>query len=671
MSLHCPYRHVSYATWHLKLLRRLCLYPDKPQPRDTLKSEPKAKSIQPRRHYSLFRPFAKSKTERESSSQDGVPAETAAGAPRSQPPQRRKAFNPYSEEALQRMKELLPELKALSEKMRDEQSDDGHTPSRGQVSIPESPVKIHVEKAAKRWEIQKERATYKEVGPLKNNPWAEMLASPIRFCQASGARLPGDFLVGFDYVKNPLDGKTYLLPADIADLDALEKRMAKELYSEDWRRARDDKRAARNRREEEGTVSSAPPADTKSVEDPSESNHPVNSQSPARRHAASSRMLPDVNIFRLLTLQLTKGKKNKPQTRVTKAGEVAKLIPFESKEPVLSAQHYVRHKKEVELATGVADSQTPTQLPFSFKELQWQPDIHVRLAQIMRKRILLCLKALAESSKEESACNRRARVVALPVPQSKKLKSVELLPFRTDTLRQEKGSSEASRSGEGREDVRFLSEETTNSSAEAMSTTFSQFPAMSGKGFLLGHPDITPGTTFLHIGYGNISSLLSQHMTPNTDTDMTHPSSYSSPFSPSSLPPLPSHNLIPPMLTVDDTYRYPVFSLHQLLADPTSSSSSNDAAALDTLLQDTTAFRSPLPEDESDYLLLIRPGPGPAKQLVKEVWQLWRFVEGQPGVSLETDWSLQGKELVSPEKQGEDEDDSGPKDKRKRRDVDV
>ncbi|EXJ80231.1 hypothetical protein A1O1_08373 [Capronia coronata CBS 617.96] len=668
MSLKCPYRHVSYATWRLEVVRGLCLSLEaqqpqpqpQPQPHNSLTALPRANPTKWNRHYSLFRPFDRHNTEQKSSSQDEAPPDTPLRARRSKRP---GSFNPYSPEGLQKLKDLLPELKVLGELMRDEHRDEEPLP-HDDLYIPASPIQIQVEKAARRRGIQKEQATYKELGPLKNNPWAVMLAGPIRSCQASGARLPGGLLLDFDYVKSPVDGKTYLLPADLADLDALEAKLAKQLYKDDWRRVREDKRLARAQRENTSALN----PDTNAVQS-SESNPPA-----AKRQSALTRFLADVNIFRILTLRLTKGRKDDPQIRLTKTGEVSKLIPFEAKVPVLSAQHYMRHKKDIELATGVADSEPANILSFNLKDVQWQPDIHSRLAQIMRKRILICLTALAESLKGEPFAKASTRIVALPIPYGGKLSSETFRHLVAGTA----SSSEAcpaTNVGQGNEDTPLSHDGRPASSDQHASTTFSPQPAMSGRGFLLGHPDIHPGSSFLHLGHGNMTTLLSQPTNADTGTaDNTPTRSVSS--SPSLPPlPLPSHTLTPPMLTVDETYRFPIFSLHQLLANPSSSSPSG-ITTLDALIQANEVFRpgpgpGPTPhDDKDDYLLLVRPGPGPTQELVKEIWQLWRYLEGQPGVSLETDWGPAGEEQLNAGRQGEDEDEpSIPKDRRRRRDA--
>ena len=66
---------------------------------------------------------------------------------------------------------------------------------------------------------------------LVRNPWANMLASPLRMCNATHVRIPRDLLATFNFVKDPTGSKTYLMPLALADLDSL--RQWKTLTSKD------------------------------------------------------------------------------------------------------------------------------------------------------------------------------------------------------------------------------------------------------------------------------------------------------------------------------------------------------------------------------------------------------------------------------------------------------
>ncbi|KAL2428960.1 hypothetical protein ABEF95_010712 [Exophiala dermatitidis] len=484
-----------------------------------------------------------------------------------------------------------------------------------------------------------------------------MLASPLRFCNGSGARLPADFMIDFDYVKSPVDGKTYLLPDKLADLDALQEQMARELYKDDWRRVRDNKRAARERQEREMLETTRNEDDNSAREssatDQDESHAHSSASNPPERRRKSNvllRIISSVSLFRLVTLNLTKGHKNNPQRRTTKINEVQKLIPFESKEPLMAAQHYIRHKSEVNSAMGISTDSDPqglNGLPINLKELQWQADIHGRLARIMRKRVSLCLTALAESCSTAAASRRLAQ---LPIPAGGKLRS---------------------------EDIRKLSPTLSDSMSEGGGESpkgpqYQQLAMMSGKGFLLGPQTIPPGSIFLHMGKGDTSSLLnSSSPNPRADNAAATRKPRTRSSSLSVLPPLPTSNpLAPPMLTVDNVYRFPVFPLTRLL-EGSSTEAETDTETRNALraLSDASRRFKRQEQDKnesgtdsdsgSNYLVLVRPGPGPARHLVREIWQLWRYLEGQPGVSLETDWSLEGEQELggSRSKRGEEEDD--------------
>ena len=57
---------------------------------------------------------------------------------------------------------------------------------------------------------------------LAHNPWAQLLASPVRRCQATAVRMPNKLLVPWNLVRNPRDDQVYLMPGDLADMSRLE-----------------------------------------------------------------------------------------------------------------------------------------------------------------------------------------------------------------------------------------------------------------------------------------------------------------------------------------------------------------------------------------------------------------------------------------------------------------
>lgn len=85
------------------------------------------------------------------------------------------------------------------------------------LDLPESPVMRRLRKERK----HKRDPTAEELSALLNNPWASILASPVRQCQGTGVRMPSDLLVPWSFVRKPSNNLTYLLPAGLADMKSL------------------------------------------------------------------------------------------------------------------------------------------------------------------------------------------------------------------------------------------------------------------------------------------------------------------------------------------------------------------------------------------------------------------------------------------------------------------
>ena len=85
-------------------------------------------------------------------------------------------------------------------------------------SLPRSPVMARVEQGSI---ASKAQAKGMAARRLAKNPWANMLASPLRMCNVTHARMPRDLLAPFEFVKDPTGSKTYLMPLAFANLDSL------------------------------------------------------------------------------------------------------------------------------------------------------------------------------------------------------------------------------------------------------------------------------------------------------------------------------------------------------------------------------------------------------------------------------------------------------------------
>jgi hypothetical protein len=91
--------------------------------------------------------------------------------------------------------------------------------------LPQSPlVESHQSSPIKH---RKQTPNLKDKSELKKNPWAVALASPVRMCSVTGARIPRDLLGEWGLVRKPNTENSYLLPVDLIK-DSLQKRQEQE-----------------------------------------------------------------------------------------------------------------------------------------------------------------------------------------------------------------------------------------------------------------------------------------------------------------------------------------------------------------------------------------------------------------------------------------------------------
>ncbi|KIW71494.1 hypothetical protein PV04_03652 [Phialophora macrospora] len=658
MSLQCPYRHIPYSAWRLDVLRTLFQYPEKARRRTYIHSGRPNRSTCRRNYSNSQAPTPKNHVldvQNEAHTQSSTASEKDRGNAGPIPP-----FNPYSAAGLQAVKDLLAELQSVSKKVHhgdadrkcgtdfksvvlEPPADQGlkkkthkrislDQSEKHRPLISKSPVVRWVEKAENRRTEEKIHPSYHHIRGLKNNPWAETLASPIRACQGSGARLPVDLLLDLWYVKNPRDDKVYLLPTRLADLDALEAEMASEL------------RASQR----------LPPVVAPQVEQPSkdveETGRNIPGEPPPGDNTPSERRKPPQPQSRLfsnhtfltfitdaVTQPVKKTSKFPSATgRESSPGEVSRLVHFEAREAFSTAQHYLQNKRRfVSGHSGTAGTPFAEQEKgaFNLSKLKWQVELPSRLVHIMRERILVALNALAKSesaARNQDAPGRPLGVIPLLFPKNGTLNGDELRPqWSTAEVNYSPATGPANTVSKIRRvGSKTRGAEPTTTGEAAFSTGPSHDEHVpSSPSFVtagptestyhrLGHHEWLPGSIFLHSGARDISSLLA------------------STSSASSLPALPTDNpLLPPMLPVMDTHRFPIFSLDRLFSHTPVAPSAQQTDDLKELLArpifQPTHSRYADPSREGDNLLFVRSLQGPAKTVIEEVWRLWRYLGGQ------------------------------------------
>ena len=87
--------------------------------------------------------------------------------------------------------------------------------------LPQSPLITHPRPDLT--QSRKSRPTHADKSELEKNPWAVALASPVRMCTVTGARIPRDLLGEWGLVRKPDTENHYLLPVGLMK-DALRTR---------------------------------------------------------------------------------------------------------------------------------------------------------------------------------------------------------------------------------------------------------------------------------------------------------------------------------------------------------------------------------------------------------------------------------------------------------------
>ncbi|PGH14902.1 hypothetical protein AJ79_02765 [Helicocarpus griseus UAMH5409] len=193
MNTTCPYRHVSYASWRLRVFHRLAI-----EATGTSRNFTSSSDIQ---------------------------------FPKPNPNQKKRHGNPKlrREQELASLETLYAELSQISEQLKNppQLSEDSNTkaihdeePSgpgdvRPSEPLPKSPIIARLEERASK--KHKARADQKDLDRLKYNPWARMLASPVRLCTATGARLPVKTMGEWGLVEHPETQGLFILPTDLME----------------------------------------------------------------------------------------------------------------------------------------------------------------------------------------------------------------------------------------------------------------------------------------------------------------------------------------------------------------------------------------------------------------------------------------------------------------------
>ncbi|KLJ07405.1 hypothetical protein EMPG_17135 [Blastomyces silverae] len=204
MTTRCPYRHISYASWRLKAFHRLAI--------EMTATLPARRSFM---------------------------TSSSCHFPRPNPNQKKRHGNPRRRriQELSKLESLRAEISGLANELKSNpqtaQSSSPATPIEGEESIPDLPIQPEdiphtharpsdflpkspiVVRLEQRGSKLKPRAGKQENDRLKYNPWAQILASSVRMCVATGARIPDRLLGDWGLVQHPETKRPWILPVDL------------------------------------------------------------------------------------------------------------------------------------------------------------------------------------------------------------------------------------------------------------------------------------------------------------------------------------------------------------------------------------------------------------------------------------------------------------------------
>ncbi|KPI34584.1 uncharacterized protein AB675_11216, partial [Cyphellophora attinorum] len=335
-------------------------------------------------------------------------------------------FDPKSPEVLEGFGDMLQSLKGLQRHVAETASNapsQRAPPSSTASDRPDRPPPLESPVSKIVTDIFKEAQRPlkappppEDITPLDQDPWAEMLATPVRLCAGSGARVPRGLMAEWSVVQDEEgDGNLWLLPAGLADVGKSEKDVA---LIEEKKRRKAAKKAASGGHLRPGSSGSMDAGDAvDAVAEAQEENgdfqydehndvHPASPPdtdisntrnsvlSSQSRHLSATRsrplathLVPHLNLIRQLTVELTlipppKAKKGASASSTTsdntaplqqaqlktQHSAIRNLLPTHHKQKLDALGHFERMHGTAAGKKGAAKDQSAAPLTQSSEE---------------------------------------------------------------------------------------------------------------------------------------------------------------------------------------------------------------------------------------------------------------------------------------------------------------
>ena len=440
---------------------------------------------------------------------------------------------------------------------------------------------------------------------LANNPWAKMLASPMRLCSATGVRLPKDLLVPWGLVKNPATEEVYFMPTELAELDSLKDKRkiskpgaakrpttAEESLSNQDADARSDKEkfevdlATSHRQENliEGDCGL----------DGGRAGSQAFKASSLRSSTSMVYILPFLPLLHHLTLRFTSLQKDMV-TRRSKPNAINSILPWRWKASVDRANFYAEQRAKTRPSSTLKQAANASS-PISFQHVKWEVDIDEVMLRILRERVLVALEMMGNRN-QKLWRQHRELVKAIRVMRTSGTNDKECFwrLLDRDGLIQPKPVFDAEKvPNVNRAQICLLVQEDGTNSPILQEAAERKVDR--------GHAEHT------------------SQMSSNVSSQSTNP------FAGIGDRRRESSDLEPSTITVDQSCNVPLFSLNDLL----------DADYISRFRQLSTSISVLAPrklapgEEQGDAYVLVVPAKAfGGMSVIEEVWRLWRFLGGK------------------------------------------
>jgi hypothetical protein len=449
---------------------------------------------------------------------------------------------------------------------------------------------------------------------LADNPWAKMLASPMRLCSATGVRLPKDLLVPWGLVKNPATEEVYFMPTELAELDSLKD---KRKISKPGAARRPTTAEESPSNQDADSSASQVNADAKSDKEKPEvdlaTSHrqenliegdrgldggPVASQafktSSLRPSTSMVYILPFQPLLHHLTLRFTSLQKDMV-TRRSKPNAINSILPWRLKASVDRTNFYAEQRAKTGPSSAPKRAANASS-PISFQHVKWKVDIDEVMLRVLRERVLAALEMLGNRN-QKLWRQHRELVKAIRVMRTSGTNEKECFwrLLDRDDLIQPKPVLEAE---------------------EGPDVNLAQFCLLvQGEGAKLPILKEAVERKFDQ-GHAKHTSQVSSSVSSQSTNSFAGVDERRREFS----------DLEPSTITVDQSCSVPLFSLDNLLDVDYISRFRQLSASIGVLAPRKMASGE---GKEDAYVLVVPAKAFGGMSVIEEVWRLWRFLGGK------------------------------------------